>query len=204
MEPAASVHPKALQILEGAKQAFMEHGYEGCSVDTIARQAGVSKATVYSHFGDKRTLFSAVVERECDLQTSRFFTIEVGEPIDAGLRRIARQFVEFIVSPFAIQLFRLVVAETSRFPELGRAFYDSGPDLGHRRLMRVLAAAAASGELRISDPELAAHQFVELCKSDLFFRRLLGVRAKVTEEEIHRVADGAVETFLSAFGPEKR
>ena len=194
--------PKARQILEGATAAFLELGYEGTSVDEIARRAGVSKGTLYNYFPDKSALFAAIVERECAEQARRVFTIDsAATDIEATLRGIARQFVAFLVSTFAEDIFRVVLAEVPRFPELGRAFYDSGPDLGIRRLAQFLAAANARGALDIDDPELAAQQFIELCKADLFYKRVLGVKRSASPVEIERVADAAVTFFLRATRP---
>ena len=194
--------PKARQILEGATATFLELGFEGASVDEIARRAGVSKGTLYNYFPDKSALFAAIVERECEEQARRVFTVDSGATdVEATLRGIARQFVAFLVSPFAENIFRVVLAEVPRFPELGRAFYDSGPDLGVRRLSQFLAAANARGVLEIDDPELAAQQFIELCKADLFYKRVLGVKRSASQAEIDRIADAAVTFFLRATRP---
>lgn len=193
--------PKARQILAGAKQAFLELGFEGTSVEEIARRAGVSKGTLYNYFPDKRALFAAVVREECEEQTQRIMQIEGSEEAAAVvLRRVARSLVAFLLSPFAQGIFRMAVAESQRFPDLGVAFYSSGPQLGSQRLSHYLAGAVARGELAIEDTDLAAHQFVELCRADLFYKRLLGMKTDVTEAEMERVAEGAVATFLQAFG----
>lgn len=193
--------PKARQILAGAKRVFLELGYEGTSVEEIARCAQVSKGTLYNYFPDKRTLFAAVVEGECQEQAQRIFQIESdGAAVETVLHHIARNYVEFLVSPFAQSMFRVAIAEAQRFPDLGLAFYNSGPEIGTHRLKQFFAEAAARGELAIDDLELAAHQFVELCKADLFYKRLLCVKSSVTEAEIERIARGAVTTFLQAFG----
>lgn len=201
LQLAEADSPKARQILAGAKQVFLELGYEGTSVEEIARRAKVSKGTLYNYFPDKRTLFVAVVERECQEQSQRIFQIKSdGEAIETVLRGIARNYVELFVSPFAQSIFRVVIAEAQRFPDLGLTFYHSGPDVGTHRLMQVFAAAVERGELVIEDLELAAQQFIELCKADLFYKCLLCIKDSVTEAEIERVANGAVTTFLQAFG----
>lgn len=192
--------PKARQILEGAKSVFLERGYEGTSVEEIARRAQVSKGTIYNYFPDKQTLFAAVVHGECQKQSQRIFQIDRdGEDVETLLRDIALHLVEFSLSPFAQNIFRIVVAETPRFPELGQAFYESGPALGKQRLVEFLAQAVKNGELAIADLKMAANQFIELCKADLFYKQLLGVKSHPTQNEIQQVADGAVETFLKAF-----
>ena len=192
---------KYQQILDGARKVFLEAGFEGASVDDIARQAGVSKGTMYNYFPDKRALFAAVVHQECQEQASRIFQIERtgSDDVEQTLRRIAHGFVQFLMTPFAQGMFRIAVAEAPRFPDLGRALYESGPELGTRRLSEYLAYACGRGVLKIDDIDLAAHQFTELCKSRLFHRTLLGIQREVTDAEIDAVADAAATTFLRAF-----
>ena len=195
--------PKARQILAGAKSIFLERGYEGTSVKEIARRAQVSKATIYNYFPDKQTLFAAVVNGECQKQSQRIFDIDRnGEDMEPLLSDIALHFVEFSLSPFAHNVFRIVIAEAPRFPELGQAFYDSGPALCKKRLGEFLAQAVKDGELAIADADLevAADQFLQLCKVDLFYQQLLGIKSNPTQSEIQRIAHSAVATFLKAFG----
>lgn len=195
--------PKARQILAGAKSVFLERGYEGASVEEIARRAQVSKGTIYNYFPDKQTLFAAVVNGECQKQSQRIFEIDRnGEDIETVLRNIALHFVEFVLSPFAQNIFRIVLAEAPRFPELGQAFYESGPALGKQRLVKFLTQAVKDGELAIADAdlEIAADQFIQLCKVDLFYQKLLGIKSNTNQSEIQRIADSAVATFLKAFG----
>ena len=198
--PQTADSPKAQQILRGAKAAFLELGYEGTSVDEIARRAGVSKATLYGHFEDKKAVFKAFVNAECQEQLLRMLTIESSdETIAESLHRIARNYVECLVSPLALDFFRLVVAECQRFPDIGHEFFDSGPDIAIRRLTEVLTAADARGDLHVEDPELAAHQFTSLCKAELFYKRLLGVKLVASPSEIDQAANEAVATFLKAY-----
>ena len=197
LAPSAKYH----QILEGARQVFLEVGFEGASVDDIARQARVSKGTMYNYFPDKRALFAAVVHHECEEQASRIFKIERtgSDDVEQTLRRIASGFVAFLMTPFAQGMYRIAVAESPRFPDLGRAMYESGPELGTRRLAEYMAYACGRGVLEIDDVDLAAHQFTELCKARLFHRKLLGIQREVSKGEIDAVADAAVTTFLRAF-----
>ncbi len=193
--------PKARQILDGAKEAFLEMGYEGASTDAIARRAGVSKGTLYNYFPDKRTLFAAFVEDQCREQARLIFNVDPSpKNIEQALYVIAYNYIELMISPFMQGIFRVVVAEAERFPEMARAFYDSGPDIGHRRLSQLLAAAVARGELVIDDIDLAANQFIQLGRSDLFFKRLFCIKKNFSKAEIERIANGAVEMFLKTYG----
>jgi len=188
------------QVIEGARAVFMRDGYEGASVDEISRVAGVSKATLYSYFPDKRLLFSEVARIECNRQAEEALEVlGTGAPIDEVLREAATRIVRFFLSDFGQQVFRICVAESYRFPELGRRFYESGPQLVRERMTQVLTPYVDRGILKIDDMDLAANQFGELCKSDLFVRSLCGVCGEVTEADIDRVVTGAVEMFLARY-----
>ena len=193
--------PKARQILDGARAAFLELGYEGASTDEITRRAGVSKGTLYNYFPDKKALFKAFVERECAAQAMRIIDKGVeAKTIEDALRVMAIGYVELMLSPFLMGIFRIVVAEAERFPELARVFYDSGPEIAHRKLSHILAAAVARNELKIDDIDLAAHQFAGLCRAELFFKLLFCIKQSFTREEMERIAYGAVDAFLKTYG----
>ncbi|MCC5983072.1 MAG: TetR/AcrR family transcriptional regulator [Rhodobacteraceae bacterium] len=189
------------QVIEGARDVFMAHGFDGAGVDEIARAAGVSKATLYSYFPDKRVLFSEVAARECLRQAdAALASIDLTAPPARVLDAVARRIIAFFASDFGQAMFRLCVAETARFPELGRRFYESGPLMARAKLGDYLRAAAARGELCIDDVDLAADQFAHLCHADLHDRLLCGVQTRFSQPEIDRVVKGAVRMFLAAYG----
>lgn len=196
---------KEEQILAGARQVFMQHGFEGAAIDEIARVAGVSKPTLYRYFPDKRHLYAAIFARECDRHAAELFPADLdGGAIDEVLRRIARSYLNLLLSPAAQGAFRVSIGDAQRFPELSRAFYHAGPGRGTVLLQKILAAHVATGELEIDDLPLAAAQFLELSKSDLFYKNALSIIDDVTPEEIERVVAGAVEVFLRAYGTQPR
>ena len=189
------------QVLEGARQVFLSDGYEGASVDDIAKAAGVSKATLYSYFSDKRLLFMQVAKTECARQADHAIeTIDMEAPVQQVLNNIAIEMMDFITSQFGKRIFRICVGESDRFPELGREFYESGPMMVRNRLVEYFKEAVAKGELQITDFELAADQFHELCKADLFPRMVFNMTDEFTKEEKRRVVDGAVEMFMARYG----
>lgn len=189
------------QVLEGARQVFLCDGFEGASVDDIARCAGVSKATLYSYFPDKRYLFMKVAKTECcKLADQAIETIDMNAPVRDILMDIARQMTGFITSEFGKRIFRVCVGESDRFPELGREFYESGPKMIRDELVRVFEMAMARGELEVEDMQLAADQFHELCKADLFSRIVFKMQDEFTDAERQRVAKGAVDMFMARYG----
>lgn len=189
------------QVLAGATEVFLASGFEGASVDDIARAAGVSKATLYSYFPDKRLLFMEVAKCECCRQADLAVeTIDMSAPVANVLRAAADHMIDFITSEFGQRIFRICVAESDRFPELGREFYNSGPALIRERLVSYFEQAVARGDLAIDDLTLAADQFHELCKADLFTRLVFNISSSFTDAEKNRIAQGAVTTFLARFG----
>ena len=191
---------KVESILAAAKRAFLAAGFGAVSMDTIAREAGVSKATVYAHFGSKEELFGAVIERECEQYFKRFSAGELDRhDVRASLRILGRRFLELILSPDAIALHRIILGEVTRFPMLGEVFWRAGPERERVQIEGFLRSAAAAGALRLPDPRLAAEQFVSLVRADVQLRQLLRLEAKPTDCEIEIVVEGAVGTFIRAF-----
>ncbi|KIT16675.1 TetR/AcrR family transcriptional regulator [Jannaschia aquimarina] len=190
------------QVLEGARAVFLADGFEGASVDAIARAAGVSKATLYSYFPDKQHLFMEVAKSECGAQIDQageLLFMECAPRVALG--RAARQIVGFVISEFGQSIFRMCVAESERFPELGREFFRTGPARFRAQMAEYLTRAVERGELKIDDIDLAGDQFVELCHATLFVEMVFNVRTSATQAEIDRVIDGAVETFMARYGP---
>ena len=192
---------KVEQVLVGARTVFMRDGFDGASVDEIARVSRVSKATLYSYFPDKRIMFMEVAKAECNRQAQRSMKmIEGSRHVSDALRTAGQNLIGFLASDFGLSVYRICVAESDRFPELGRQFYESGPRMVRDRIVAFLRDAMARGELRIDDLELAADQFAELCKADLFPRILFCGECRPSQAEIDRVIDGAVATFLARYG----
>ncbi|MDE3122555.1 MAG: TetR/AcrR family transcriptional regulator [Paracoccaceae bacterium] len=188
------------QVLDGARTVFLRDGYEGASVDDIAREACVSKATLYSYFPDKRLLFMEVARHECARQADAAVELtDMTAPPRDVLTAAARRITGFSTSDFGQRMFRVCVAESDRFPELGRAFYDSGPLLVRRRLADYMRTAAARGDLVIPDIDLAADQFAELCKAGIHAKLIFGAAA-CSKEDIERTIEGAVDMFLARYG----
>lgn len=191
---------KVEQVIDGARKVFLRDGFEGASVDEIARVACVSKATLYSYFPDKRVMFMEVARAECLRQAEA--SMEMLDPargVAETLRCAGSNLVHFLTSDFGQRVFRVCVAESDRFPELGRRFYESGPKMVRDRIASFLTAAVERGELQIDDVGLAADQFAELCKAEIFPRILFCREWRPTEADVERVVGGAVEMFMARY-----
>lgn len=200
-EPQIKKGRKYDQVIAGARDVFMREGFEGASVDVIAKDAGVSKATLYSYFADKQQLFLAVLQMECNLQQRASMDIEFQQrEVPDALHHIAASMLEFLLSDSGLSIFRVCVAEAQRFPELGRAFYETGPRTALAQVAGYLQTDKARAALDIDDPLRAADLFMQLCRTDLMLRRLMGVSPVPTQAEIDAVAAEAVKTFVARYG----
>ncbi|WP_282119430.1 TetR/AcrR family transcriptional regulator [Ruegeria atlantica] len=189
------------QVLRGAREVFMADGFEGASVDDIARAAGVSKATLYSYFPDKRLLFMEVAQVECRRMAENVVAmVDDCKPAREVLTIAATELTSFLVSDFSQQMFRICIAERDRFPELGQTFYEAGPQNGQRQMVEYLEKAVNKGELAIDNLQLAAEQFSELCKVRIWTRAAIGVQKIFSKAELDAIATQAVDMFMARYG----
>jgi TetR/AcrR family transcriptional regulator, mexJK operon transcriptional repressor len=201
LDPAEAVSPKRRAILSAASALFMAQGYEAVSMDAVARAAGVSKATLYAHFGAKDRLFASIVHEACDtLRHSSIGSFEAaGLPLREALLRLGRQWLRFMLNDTAIAVRRTVIAEGPKFPELARAFYDNGPRLTRVWLGGWIAGEMARGRIRRADPDRAADQFVSLVMAEVVLRVTLGLEPRPDDAELEQQIEAAVDTFHRAY-----
>jgi len=197
---------KVGQILDAARYLFLEQGYGSTSMDGVAKRAGVSKATLYVHFDSKERLFAEVVSAARSSLTRSLFAItrdEEAEPAQT-LRLVGQQFLSFVTTPGVLTLFRAVIGETQRFPELGQTIFQAGSNDMMTMISESIARATARGLLVVPDPQMAAAQFIALTKSDLHLRCLLEPMFVASAADIERNVDAAVAMFMSHYGPHPR
>ena len=118
-----------------------------------------------------------------------------------SLMRFGTHLLQTAVSPSAIALYRITVAEAARVPEIATAFADAGPKLVLREVAAYLTEANRRGEIRVSDPGAAASDFVALAVHDIQLRCLLGISAPPNVSQIRKIVDAAVNVFLRAYAP---
>jgi AcrR family transcriptional regulator len=191
---------KRRQIMDGAREVFLSAGFDGASMNDVARAAGVSKGTLYAYFNSKDELFEAIIRGEFAQAAERLCTFRrEGDAremlIDFGVRLISR-----MAEPGTRALARVVIAAAEKFPNIGRAFYEAGPLYGANRLAAELEDLEKSGALKVPDPERAAWQFVDLCQSYVYKRLLFGVVDSISREDIEASVEAGVEVFLKAYG----
>lgn len=201
---ACMKHDKELLVMNAAASAFLAHGFSGTSTDMIQRKAGVSKATMYSCFPNKEALFAAVIEHQCAKMAATIQAIEASSGnIAKTLTDVGRSYLEVVLSPEGLALYRVAVAEAPRFPELGRRFYLAGPKTVTLLVTAHLSKAAQSGEidLQVIGVEAAAGLFISMIRAEGQMELLTHPDAHPSAVQIDQWVQLAVTTFLSAFGP---
>ncbi|MDB9519670.1 TetR/AcrR family transcriptional regulator [Roseofilum reptotaenium CS-1145] len=158
---AKPLSDKAQQILNGAMQEFLAHGYAGTSMDRVAATAGVSKATVYSHFGDKEGLFAALVQRLAQKKFPTIFTPSDRLPthdLREVLQNMANNMLDNLIEDTDYQNFiRLMIAESGRFPELAQTF---ARHLAKPGIETLTCHLSSFKELNLPDPEATARIWI--------------------------------------------
>lgn len=202
-EPRSSRKRRA--ILEAATTAFLRNGYLGTSMDEIAALAAVSKQTVYKHFADKERLFSEIVistvDEASDPVHDEVLKLSDSGDVEADLRDLARRQLAMVMQPRLMQLRRLVIGEAGRFPELGRSFYERGPERTVAALATAFERLGERGLLQVDDARLAASHFNWLVMSAPVNRAmLLGDDDPPTPAELDLYADAGARAFLAAYG----
>lgn len=199
--PADEDNAKRRQIIEGARAIFLARGFDAASMMDIAKEAGVSKGTLYVYFKDKDELFSAIVSGECAMQQKGVFDFDHADhDVEAVLLSHGKAFVHAISDPGRLSSFRTVIAVAERMPDLGRKVYESGPAIGIAKLADYLRAQVEAGVLIIEDCEVAAAQFIETCHATMFKPMLFNFGPPPTPERVDHVVGIAVRTFLAAYG----
>jgi TetR/AcrR family transcriptional regulator, mexJK operon transcriptional repressor len=189
-------------IQQAGTDVFLRLGYGSASMDLIAAEAGVSKQTVYNHFQSKEALFKAIIE---NLTSTLMGPLVVRDPAKSTpeqvLLSLGRDFLGLMLRPSSLALYRLIVAESARFPELGGAIYAVGAGRLLAMLADYLAWETRNGRLAVSESELAAEQFIGMLSGRMQLRALLGVCTPPKEGELQRRVEHVVSCFLLLYAP---
>ena len=203
-QPTGRSATKRRAILDAARTTFLRDGYARATMDGVAALAAVSKQTVYKHFADKKSLFTAVLTDEISAteQRTRSMVAALGDSDDiaADLRAFARRHVVEVTEPHIVDLRRIVIAEADRFPDVAESWHANGPERGHAALAEQFAELADRGLLQLDDPLRAAQHFNWLVLSIPMNRAMFSPRARFTQAELDGCAREAVRVFLAAYG----
>jgi len=186
--------------LGAAEVIFLESGYAAASMDAVAARAGVSKATIYVHFQNKRALFEAIVHRRTDAVFQALQLSDSRTDVRRMLTDIALNFVTMILRDDTLSVYRVVLAETPHQPEVGEAFYHGGPAFTRHKVGEFFVSLEKRGLMDFTgtDPFMVADLFLAMLAGDAHIKALF--TAKPDEDRINRVIDTAVDLVLCRCG----
>ncbi|GFZ81551.1 TetR/AcrR family transcriptional regulator [Elstera cyanobacteriorum] len=191
---------KRRQILEGAKRVFLEHGFDGASMNDITKAAGVSKGTIYAYFSGKDTLFEELIRLEKQEQAESLCLISPDDHATADvLYDFGLKILTKLLHPESIARVRLVMGITPRFPNIGRTFFETGYARGIARLTDYLATQITQGKLDAADPAKAAQHFFDICFSRPLRAAMLAVIDDMSPEEKHAHVTESVAAFFKLY-----
>lgn len=189
---------KGEAILDAAIGVLAERGL-AASMEEIARRAGVSKQTIYNHYGSKAELIAALVERRVTDITAPLEMPGADEHPEEALAGFARIMLQALVNPRATALMRLYIQGAGEAPEVARAVFEAGPKVSRARLAAFLTRETAAGRLAADDPAQAAEFFGGMVAGTYQLAELLGVDRGLTEPQIDHIAAEAARRFLRAY-----
>jgi AcrR family transcriptional regulator len=190
---------KRRQILDGARKVFMDLGFDGASMNEIARAAGVSKGTLYVYFADKSRLFEAIVEDEALEKGKIAYNLDPARDVETTLLEFGRLYIGSMCRPGGGSSIRTVMAIAERMPDVGRQFYENVLAKTINRLADYLQARVKPDDLAIDDCTLAAAQFMQMCQATLFLPFVFQAEPAPSAERIARVVDSATRVFLTTY-----
>ena len=185
---------KRTAILDGAKTVFLSQGFGLATMDDVAAAAGVGKQTVYRHFRSKEALFVGLVSSMC-AQVGEYLASaqdeqSAGSP-EVELRKLGWSLAQNLIAPDNLRLYRAIVAEAGRLPELGRVFYENGA-----KVVRAVAAKILRKRFDESTAALRAATFVQLVLGDAYLELTIGYTVPDVEARFEQQIDEAVAAAL--------
>lgn len=192
-------------MMDAAACLFFRHGLEGVTMEAVAREAGVSKVTVYGHFVTKEALFGSVIRRETTTIRRGLDKLpDTHQAVRQSLIESGISLVRFLLEPQVLAVERALSAQGEQYPELLQAYFEAGPWAMQQWLQEKLAGLASAGHLTLGAPHLAADQLCSMWQGMLVKEVRMGVRKPPSDEELHGQVSSAVDVFLAAYGEPNR
>ncbi|MEJ2694847.1 MAG: TetR/AcrR family transcriptional regulator, partial [Candidatus Thiodiazotropha sp.] len=192
---------KSEAILNAATKLFLAKGFQGTSMDAVAREAGVSKQTVYSHFANKETLFVACI----GAKVAHYGFDEAAGVDDSDLRQalltVVHRFTDLLFDPEVVAVYRVVLSESTGQPHIGSLFFDNGPKRTKSAICEFLRQQVAKGRLRVSEERLlyATGQLLNMSVGIFQWSLLFGLQDSIDDSELAAHLERVVDDFLTLY-----
>jgi TetR/AcrR family transcriptional repressor of mexJK operon len=191
------------RLLEIAAAMFLERGFDATSIDAVAEAASVGKATLYARYKDKGELFAAVFQRQIDrwLATGEASLASAPAGVEEALLAMARRMVTAALTPEAVAINRIVIAQATRFPDIARLVHREGWQRSNAMVAAVLDHYVRDGQIAVEDSGLAADLFLSLVIGRQTRLAMLGI--DTAPEQIDQRLRAAVALFLNGVVPRR-
>jgi len=197
--PRTKSEEKRVLIQHAATKLFCELGFAATSMDKIAKEAGVSKQTVYSHFGNKDELFIDAISCKCaSYKVVDLVNDKLDEPQQA-LIVIATNFIDLLLSQEAVEMHRTCIAESISYPHVSRLFHAAGPERMISEIEKVMVEFVKRDLLKIPNTRYAAVQFLCAMKGEICMQIEYNVENILSASEITAYIENTVAMFLRAY-----
>lgn len=198
-KPRLERNKRRVVLIDVASELFLKNGFSGTSLDAVIERAGGSKRSIYTEFGGKEGLFSAMVTEKSDTVLSELSCLSASQKdLRLLLSGFAATILDVMLSPTPLKLYRIIMAESTHFPKLSKIFFEKGAGRSSKKLVEILETAKERKEIRIDDCALAADHFIGMLRgSSMYMQVLLKLRKKPGKKELSAFIDSAVETFLN-------
>jgi AcrR family transcriptional regulator len=184
-------------LRKAAVDVFLEKGYGATNLDEIMGRAGGSRRSIYTLFGGKEGLFKALVTEIADLALAPLWQdFAVEGSLRDNVRNFADRLLSALLSPSALDVSRLALADGVHFPELAKVYFEAGPRRAAESLAKLLDLAQNRGEISCRDSQTAAGQFVGMLRDNVYLQVLLRLRPAPEQQEKENIIESAVEIFL--------
>lgn len=193
------VNSKQQEVLDVASNYFLTHGYEGASINAMARSSGISKESIYRYFGSKKELFEAVIDRELGEYQETLRSID-GTSTHLDLREalvsVAEAILGLITKDRTLALRRLIFDEATRSPDLGQHYYQIGPERAYAKLELLFKSHGVDSKF---DYKVLSRHFTALISYRTMMERECRVMDEPSRERIRNLMELVVDDFMQAF-----
>lgn len=184
-------------ILDAAERVLLAHGLRATTMQAVAREAGMSKRTLYAVFDGRAALFSALIRRLREAIVAPLTPVQESLPLAERLRLLLASERRLSVGAAPLEVLRAVVAEAPQHPELAESVLEEGPRAIRRMIRAELDRAVDRGEIALADTAVAAALLHDMALPCPFEKLLAGVGEPLPPAEIRARVDRAVALFLN-------
>ncbi|MBU1174860.1 MAG: TetR/AcrR family transcriptional regulator [Alphaproteobacteria bacterium] len=189
-------------FFEAATRAFVKHGFEKMSLKELVAETGGSMTTLYQNFGNKEKLFQEVIDSKYEAIYAKAYAFELqGLSIEEALQRVGQGVMTIVTSDEAMDLYRMIVVEAERLPQLRQRFIEEVLDRGKQALAGFLADEVEAGRIAMSDCQSAAAQYFGMVRRDFVVRRFLGDDLNLDKAAQEQIVKQAMDLFLRGILP---